>query len=81
MTVLSRPNLIHFSFREAKMTYFHLRRFAAQDENVIFASLKLKWIRLCLDKTVMNVIFLYNLISLKLGDAHVSLATPLPTGL
>ena len=55
---MPRPNLIHFSFWEAKMTYFHPRRFAAWDENVIFASLKLKWIRLCLDKTVVNVIFI-----------------------
>ena len=55
---MSWPNLIHFSFQEAKMTYFHPRRFAARDENVIFASLKLKWIRLCLGKTNVNVIFL-----------------------
>ena len=40
--VLSQPNLIHFSFRVAKIIYFHSRRFAAQDENVIFAPLKLK---------------------------------------
>ena len=41
-SVLSRPNLIHFSFRVAKITYFHPRRFAAWGKNVIFAPLKLK---------------------------------------
>ena len=56
-SVLSRPNLIHFSFQVAKITYFHPRRFSARDENIIFAPLKLKWIRLFLKNTEVNVPF------------------------
>ena len=51
-TVLSWPNLIHFSFRVAKITYFHPHCFAAWGKNV-----KLKWIQLRHDKTGINVLF------------------------